>query len=128
MYSQYPYFFAPKCSGKALMLLCPHLHPAERNRKMQFNQNEFGKRVRSARKSCGLTQEALADSLNISREFITRIENGKNVCSLELLINIAELLNCSTDYLLLGKGPERESLRKELYQISMQLSSFVSKL
>ena len=95
---------------------------------MQFNQNEFGKRVRSARKSCGLTQEALADSLNISREFITRIENGKNVCSLELLINIAELLNCSTDYLLLGKGPERENLRKELYHISIQLSSFVSKL
>ena len=29
---------APKCSDKALTFLCPPLHPAERNRKMQFNQ------------------------------------------------------------------------------------------
>jgi len=128
MYFQYPYFVAPKCSDKALTFLCPRLHPAERNRKMQFNQKAFGERVRNARKSCGFTQEALANSLNTSREFITRIETGKNVCSFELLINIAELLNCSTDYLLLGKESERENLRDELRQISIELSSFVNRL
>lgn len=58
----------------------------------------------------------------------TRIETGKNVCSFELLINIAELLNCSTDYLLLGKESERENLRDELRQISIELSSFVNRL
>lgn len=128
MYFQYPYFVAPKCSDKALTFLCPHLHPAERNRKMQFNQKAFGERVRNARKSCGFTQEALANSLNTSREFITRIETGKNVCSFELLINIAELLNCSTDYLLLGKESGRENLQDELRQISIQLSSFANRL
>ena len=88
---------------------------------MQFNQKAFGERVRNARKSCGFTQEALANSLNTSREFITRIETGKNVCSFELL-------NCSTDYLLLGKESERENLRDELRQISIELSSFVNRL
>ena len=95
---------------------------------MQFNQKTFGERVRNTRKSCGFTQEALANSLSTSREFITRIETGKNVCSFELLINIAELLNCSTDYLLLGKESERENLRDELRQISIELSSFVNRL
>ena len=95
---------------------------------MQFNQKEFGERVRNTRKDRGFTQETLADALNITREFITRIENGKNVCSFDLLINIAKLLNCSTDYLLLGEESEREVLRKELRQITLQLSSFANKL
>ncbi len=63
-----------------------------------------------------------AEKLNISREHLSRIERGKYGCSIDLLIELSYTLNASTDYLLLGRNPDRDQDRKQLLQVIRQLS------
>lgn len=52
---------------------------------MQLTREELGRRIRSARESCGLTQEQLGDGAGLSRIAIGQIEAGsRSVSSLEL--------------------------------------------
>ena len=53
---------------------------------MYFNAEEFGKRMQKVRCENHLTQEQLADLLNISRIHVARIERGARTCSIDLLV------------------------------------------
>ena len=59
----------------------------------------LGKRIREERLKKGLTQEQLAEKVDISLNFMSLIENGKNM-SVQTLINLANALDVSIDYLL----------------------------
>ena len=89
---------------------------------MYFDQEAFGKRLKELRNIKGMTQEELAEKLNISREHLGRIERGKYGCSIDLLIELSFTLNASTDYLLLGCRTEREQDRRQILQVISQLS------
>lgn len=80
---------------------------------MYYDPIETGKRVQLLRKARGLTQERLAEELNISVIHLAKIENGKRGCSLDILIDIATFFDASLDYLALGKARENE-LRGQL--------------
>ena len=82
----------------------------------------IGENIRTRRRRLGMTQEELAEKLNISREHLGRIERGKYGCSIDLLIELSYTLNASTDYLLLGRNPDRDQDRKQLLQVISQLS------
>ncbi|QSR84679.1 ImmA/IrrE family metallo-endopeptidase [Methylacidimicrobium sp. B4] len=52
---------------------------------MEMTKEELGRRIRSARESCGLTQEQLGESVGLSRVALGQIESGaRSVSSLEL--------------------------------------------
>lgn len=52
---------------------------------MAITREELGRRIRSARELCGLTQEQLGESVDLSRIAISQIEAGsRSVSSLEL--------------------------------------------
>lgn len=52
---------------------------------MTMTREELGRRIRSARESCGLTQEQLGEPANLSRLVVGQIESGaRSVSSLEL--------------------------------------------
>jgi Zn-dependent peptidase ImmA (M78 family)/transcriptional regulator with XRE-family HTH domain len=52
---------------------------------MPLTQEELGRRIRSARESCGLTQEQLGEAVALSRVAVGQIETGaRTVSSLEL--------------------------------------------
>ena len=53
--------------------------------------------VKEYRKGAGLTQEALAKAMGVSRQTIISIERGKYIPSLPLALKIARLFGCSTD-------------------------------
>ena len=55
----------------------------------------LGKRIQKARKSIGLTQEQLAEKINVSRAYVGYIEQARNTPSLELLEKIAKILKVS---------------------------------
>lgn len=59
----------------------------------------LGKRIRQERTKQGITQEQLAEKADISLNFMSLIENGKNM-SVQTLINIAKALDVSIDFLL----------------------------
>ena len=52
----------------------------------------IGKRIKEARNNQNLTQEELADELNISVAFLSRVETGKSHINLKRLTQIAEFL------------------------------------
>ena len=49
------------------------------------------------RKSCGLTQQELSESAEVSRKGINAIENGIYVPSTVLALKIAKTLNCTVE-------------------------------
>ena len=83
---------------------------------------KIGQKIRKIRKAHGLSQEELAEKVNITREHLGRLERGKYGCSIDLLIELSYTLNASTDYLLLGRNPDRDQDRKQLLQVISQLS------
>ena len=69
--------------------------------KNDFDYVALGQRIRKARKEQGLTQEQLAEACDLSTAHIGHIERGTRALSIESLITISNMLNVSTDYLLL---------------------------
>lgn len=59
----------------------------------------LGNRIRKTRMNCGITQERLAEMVDISTNFMSLIENGRNM-SVETLVKIADALGFTVDYLL----------------------------
>lgn len=53
--------------------------------------------VRERRKTAGLTQEALARAVGVSRQTIISIERGRYTPSLPLALKFAGYFGCSTD-------------------------------
>ena len=64
---------------------------------------EIGKRIQLRRKQQGLTQEQLADRMNVSIQMISNLERGNKAIRIDNLINLSQILNVSTDYILTGK-------------------------
>ncbi len=62
--------------------------------------NLFNKRLREARMIRGLTQQKMADSIGVALRSYQCYETGTRSPSFDTLIRIADILECSTDYLL----------------------------
>lgn len=56
--------------------------------------------LKTLRRSYNLTQDEIAKMLNIPKPTYSHYETGRNEPSFEILKKIAEIFNCSTDYLL----------------------------
>ena len=61
---------------------------------------KLGKNIQTARKRLGLSQNELAEILDISREHLAKIETAKRCVSLSLLFKIADALDISISELL----------------------------
>ena len=64
---------------------------------------EMGERISKRRKELNLTQEQLAESINLSLQSISCIELGKKAIRPQNLVNLCKTINVSTDYILTGK-------------------------
>lgn len=60
----------------------------------------LSKRLRSSRMKCGFTQQYMADKLNLSLNAYQKYEQAERSPSLDCLVNIADILQVPTDYLL----------------------------
>lgn len=57
-------------------------------------------RIKFLREKFGYTQQELADKLNGAKSTIAMYENETRKPSLEVLIKLSEIFNCSIDYIL----------------------------
>ncbi len=80
----------------------------------------LGNRIRKTRINCGITQEKLAEMVDISTNFMSLIENGRNM-SVETLVKIADALGVTVDYLLSDTMDLQSD--KIMTQIAQNLSS-----
>lgn len=67
-----------------------------------INMREIGKRIQERRKELNLTQQEVYERLNVSQNHYSRIENGHVGMSFEILLEICDILQVSTDYILTG--------------------------
>lgn len=63
----------------------------------ELNYKKIGERLRKLRKYIGLTQEQVADILNLGRDAILRIEKGERKIDLQELMNFSKLYNVTID-------------------------------
>lgn len=64
---------------------------------------EMGQRVARRRKELHLTQEQVAEQVNLSIQSISCVELGKKAIRPENLVNLCRVLNISCDYILTGE-------------------------
>ena len=60
----------------------------------------MGDRIKETRKLRGLTQDQLAEKVDITLEYISQIERGLKMPSMQVFIKLVEALDVSSDYLL----------------------------
>lgn len=70
-----------------------------------------GDRIREAREAKGWTQEQLADKAQISKGFLSDVENNKRNVSAENALKLADALGISLDFLMRGEEAKQESAR-----------------
>ena len=61
----------------------------------------FGTKLQTLRKSKNMSQEDLANRLNVSRQAISKWETDQSLPDIINIIAISEIFSVSTDYLLL---------------------------
>lgn len=81
-----------------------------------IDYSEVGKRIRSARKERNMTQEELSIACGCSGNHLSAIETGKHKPSLELVLTIATVLECSMDSLFMD-----QSRKCSTYMINTQI-------
>lgn len=84
---------------------------------MLAGANHFGERISQLRHSKNMTQEKLGLFLNVSAQAVSKWENGDSLPDISLLTELANVFDCTTDYLL-GRT---SNLQVMLPQIRMEL-------
>ena len=74
---------------------------------------DFGAQMKKLRTSRELTQEQVAQKLNVSRQTISSWENNRNLPDLEMVVLIARIFNISLDNLILGDPTMTNKLVKD---------------
>lgn len=78
----------------------------------------IGQRIREIRNEKMLTQEYIANAVNVSVSHISNIETNKVKVSLTLLVNICNVLNTTVDYILENEYQRPNSaIEHELFHI-----------
>lgn len=72
----------------------------------------FGLKIKHYRNQKKLTQEELGNKLEVTKSYISKLESEKTTPSLEMLLNIAEVLEVDVGDLLEGKIEPPDELKE----------------
>lgn len=75
--------------------------------------NQLAQQIKKLRTGQNLSQDDLAEKLYISRQAVSKWENGESTPDIDKLVQLAEIFDVSLDYLVLGKEPEKEIVVKQ---------------
>lgn len=75
-----------------------------------LNSTKIGNFIMAKRKALGLTQQQLADKLNVSFQAVSKWENGTTYPNIEILRDLAIVLEVSVDEILAGSDKDVEGL------------------
>ena len=69
---------------------------------------KIGERLKELRNKKKITQVDLANKLYVTDKTISSWESNRTEPSLEILVNISEILDCSVGYLIYGDNPKSD--------------------
>lgn len=79
--------------------------------KMDANSRLIGKRIKFRREAAGLSQEQLAERLELSKNHVSSIECGKSMVTTKGLLALCDVLGGTPNYYLIGElSPEADSI------------------
>lgn len=82
-----------------------------------INKNLIGKKIQEARFRQGYTQESLAEAVEISSNYLSKVERGLNMLNADTLLKIIEVLNMDlSDFQIFHKKIENKE-RKEFEEL-----------
>lgn len=94
---------------------------------MKIDYKALGKRIKKLRKEQKMSQERLAELIDVSTPHMSNIENGKTKFSLQVLIDLASALGTTPDALLLDQMNDNIQTRgMVIEEISRELSDCTS--
>lgn len=71
---------------------------------------EMGKRINEKRKSLRLSQEELAERVEVTKQTVSRAENGQRELGAKNVARLAKALETSADYLLTGTRTDVDAM------------------
>ena len=81
---------------------------------------DFSERLLTLRKSLDLTQEQLAEKLNVSRQSVSKWESGQSVPELDKIVALSVIFGVTTDSLLKPSEMTELSVKTELLEKQQQ--------
>lgn len=94
---------------------------------MYYDMIETGKRIQQLRKEKKLTQEQLAEKINIGERHLQKLESGERGGSVDTLVEIARFFHVSLDFLILGK-PQNAEMQSKLREMADCLENMANAL
>lgn len=76
---------------------------------MELDYAAIGRRIRMRRKAMGLTQQELAELVELEPSYVSHIERGATKLGLPTLVNLANTLRVTVDDLLCDSPPGPDS-------------------
>lgn len=95
-----------------------------------YDKKAVGERIKAIRLRNGMTQSRLAEKLDYTSERqLQRIESGETSCSVDKLMELAQILEVSTDYLLFGyESACRDDMEKYMSGKSGREKEYISRV
>lgn len=75
---------------------------------MEMDYNEIGKRIAYRRKQLGLKQSEVEEKAGIGYKYLSNIERGISIPSIEVIMRLAMALNTTPDEFLVGTTHQEE--------------------
>lgn len=90
----------------------------------------MGERIGARRRQLRLTQEELADKMDVSPQMISYAEQGRKAMRPENLIRLCAALDVSADYILTGRAeaPEHSRVAEKLSGLSARQLALVEEI
>ena len=86
---------------------------------MDINMKLIGKRIKHRREVSGLSQEQLAEKLDLSTNHISSMECGKSLLTTKCLLALCDILGGTPNYYLVGEiTPEADDITALVKQLS----------
>ena len=89
---------------------------------MTTKNETMGMRIRARRRALGFTQQYLAEILWVKEETISNYENDKVDIKGSVICKLAEVLETTPDYLLMGKAMGIDNKEQILLEVFRSLS------
>lgn len=88
-----------------------------------MDQKQIGSFLKELRKEKKLTQEQLAEALNVSGRTVSRWETGNNMPDISLLVEISELFDVSIPEIINGER-KSENMNEEVKEVAQSMSDY----
>ena len=79
---------------------------------VQMHYHIIGKNIKECRKAAHLTQEELAEQAGIGQQFLSRLERGKGIPSLETIMALCDALHVEPNKLLTRSATHDDALNR----------------